>query len=521
MHIKTLFKKLKVLSFATAAIIAVNPLTISAYELNSPTQQQIIDMYNQHPFTTIPDTTYDESYSLSVPYGTGSVTLSTQEQALNAVNFCRYVAGLPADLQLNSEYTQKAQTGSLVNAVNDVLSHYPTQPEGMSDDMFNLGYDGTSHSNIASGFYNLPQSIIEYMDDSDTYNIGVLGHRRWVLNPKMQKTGFGMVGKYAAMYAIDRTRQQEFTGDYVCWPGKNMPYELYDTIFGDTYAFSVTLGNRYDTPALADVQVTVTSTKLNKTWNLDSTKQNTSGEFLNVENSYYGTPKCIIFSVGEKFPEDDLISVRITGIKKNGVESPISYSVQMFNMFEHDFQTEYDVYLGQTINVATSNPIDCNAYMWSWTTNGIDVTTRLNSAFVTGKKVGKSYMRATKKNDGTLTNITVNVLPIDLELKYQLLNIGDGTYGLRLVLIADEDAVKNVDSATAWFTIPGEGDSATLNINRAYRSIIAAGKTVWAGEGKVFLLGKIIGIPQEMLNGVVGHFKFGNQTVDKTVNFSS
>ncbi|MDO5124876.1 MAG: CAP domain-containing protein [Ruminococcus sp.] len=512
-------KKTITISFAMAVVAVAGALTTSAYDLNNPTQQEIIDRFNQYPFTTSGGSVYTEEYSLTSPYEKGEIAYDEQTEALNAVNFCRFVAGLPADLQIKDEFIEMCQAGSLVNAVNDLLSHTPTQPAGMSTDLYNLGYSGTSHSNIAMGYENIPGTIFGYMDDSDTRNIEVVGHRRWILNPKMLYTGFGNVTKYSGMYAHDFSRTQNFTGDYICWPAKNMPYEIYDSVFAKTYAFSCTLGNAYDEPSLANVKVKVTSSKLGKSWDIDSTCQDMSGVYLNVDNQNYGMKKCIIFSVGEKFPEDDKITVTITGIKKYGFEKTITYNVQMFNMFEnHGFKEEYSLYEGDTLCISTVNPIDANMYKWSYMVTGcLDIKFTPSYVEVKGLKAGATKMFATKSNDGTKYNFVVNVLPRPDDVQYQLVDKGNGIYGLRFLLTANESDVLNVDKLQLYYNVPQFGNTKTFDISKAYKSVIEDGKTTAAGSGKVFVIGNNLEMPEEYLNGVTAYFKLGEKTYSTVV----
>lgn len=302
----------------------------STYTINYPTQEQIINKYSQLGLNFNSKTAYTEKYSLNAPYATGDISDYDRQNALNALNFCRYIAGLPADVEILPEYNKYAQAASLVNAANGELNHEPVKPSGMSDDLYKIGYDGSNHSNLASGYYNLAKSIVEgYMEDSDSNNIDRVGHRRWILFPELKYTGIGQVGEYSALYCHDNKRDGKFVGDYVAWPPPNMPMEIY-TSYSGNYSFSVTLGDSYDAPDLAKVKVEVTSAKLGKTWNLDRASANIS-EYLTVSNEYYGDPKCIIFNVGI-FPDEDTVSVKITGITKGGVESPITYNVNFFSM---------------------------------------------------------------------------------------------------------------------------------------------------------------------------------------------
>lgn len=302
----------------------------SVYTIDYPTQDEIRNKYSQLGLDLNSKTSYTENYSLTAPYATGDISDYDRQNALNALNFCRYIAGLPDDVELLPEYNEYAQAASLVNAANSDLNHEPPQPAGMADDLYKMGYDGSGSSNLASGYYNLAESIIEgYMEDSDSTNIDRLGHRRWVLFPDLKYTGVGQVGKYSALYCHDNKRDGEFVGDYVAWPPPNMPMEIYNSYSGN-YAFSVTLGDSYDFPDLAKVKVEVSSAKLGKTWNLDRASTDYS-QYLTVSNEYYADPKCIIFNVGI-FPDNDTVSVNITGITKGGVESPISYDVNFFEL---------------------------------------------------------------------------------------------------------------------------------------------------------------------------------------------
>ena len=308
----------------------------AGYTLKLPTQDEIRAKYKEYNIDLNKAVTYTKDYSASAPYAMGDISDWDRINGLNALNFCRYIAGLPYDVQLKAEYNEYTQAASLVNAANNVLTHSPSKPAGMSDALYKMGADGAGSSNLSMGRTNIASCIIKgYMDDSDTSNIDRLGHRRWILNPDMKYTGFGLVGVYSATYAFDRSRSGSFTGDYVAWPPANMPYELYNSNPSrSAYAFSVTLGNAYDTPSISNVTVDISSAKLNKSWHLDKNCKDYS-KYLNVENSYYGNPKCIIFNV-DKFPVGDKITVTINGITKGGASAPITYTVNLFEL-EHKF----------------------------------------------------------------------------------------------------------------------------------------------------------------------------------------
>ena len=316
-----------------AATAIAKPTDVSAYELDYPTQEEIRQKYSEMEFSVLKNVEYTKDYSTKKPYDMGDISLDDRIQALNSVNFCRYLAGLPADVTLNDFYNVTTQAASLVNASNDVLTHYPSQPSEMSDELYKLGSNGAKSSNIASGFSNITSSVIDgYVADTDASNINRVGHRRWVLNPAMKQTGFGFVKNYTAMYAFDRTRSESFTGDYVTWPPKNMPNEIYtQSSYG--YAFSVSLNSSYEYPSLENITVDLSSKLLNKSWHLDKTSTDMKTNYLTVNNDGYGMNRCIIFNVGQ-FPENDTVSVKINGLKKDGISTSISYDVNFFDLLK-------------------------------------------------------------------------------------------------------------------------------------------------------------------------------------------
>lgn len=123
--------------------------------------------------------------------------------------------------------------------------------------------------------YHLVKS---WMNDGDAYNIDRVGHRRWILNPPMEKTGFGWVygshGTYAAMYAFDNWYEPT---DYygVAWPAQNMPVEF----FGSSYPWSISMGKEVDKSA---VKVTLVRQSNQKKWTFSEKK---ADGYFNVENS--------------------------------------------------------------------------------------------------------------------------------------------------------------------------------------------------------------------------------------------
>ena len=171
-----------------------------------------------------------------VAVGEGA-TLTPDVAKTLGMAFARYVAGLSPNVTLDSSFSELAQAASLVSCLNGGLSHSPSQPSGLSNELYQLGKKGAGSSNLSMGYRNPASSVLGYLSDSDRSNIQMVGHRRWVLNPTMGKTGFGYVGGYSAMYAFDRSNKSASESN-VAWPAQNMPVELFSST--DAWSLSTT-----------------------------------------------------------------------------------------------------------------------------------------------------------------------------------------------------------------------------------------------------------------------------------------
>lgn len=274
---------------------------------------------------------YAEAPVTSAPFAPGRLSDAALNSALKMLNQIRYIAGISDNVALDEQYNEKTQAAALVNYVNNTLSHTPSQPEGMSDELFALGQSGAGSSNIAWASWkgqSLNNTIVNsWMSDDDSFNISALGHRRWLLNPSMGKTGFGAVdgsrGTYSAVYSFDRSGQS--AAEYgVMWPAQNMPIEYFNTRF----PWSISMGKAVDA---SSVKVTLTRESDGQVWHFG--EEASDGDFY-VNNDGYGQKGCIIFrpskeSIGS-YSDGDSYHVEITGLPDGNV----SYTVNFFMLFK-------------------------------------------------------------------------------------------------------------------------------------------------------------------------------------------
>ena len=264
-------------------------------------QAEIAQLLKENPLDVSFDV-FDSAPSCTAPFAVGSVKATALQATVNRLNLMRRLAGLP-DVALDMRLCEDAQYSAVIQAYYGTLSHFPKQPDGMSDSFYEKAYTASSSSNIAAG-RTLTGSVDLWMDDSDGSNVDRLGHRRWQLNPTMGKVGFGYAEtdtgyrSYAAEKVFD-TSGRGCDYDFIAWPASgNFPSE----VFNSNTAWSVSLNpSQYQIPNYSEIieNVTVTLTRQadGKVWTFhgDHYDATSSGAFFNVDTAGYGIANCIIF----------------------------------------------------------------------------------------------------------------------------------------------------------------------------------------------------------------------------------
>lgn len=172
------------------------------------------------------------------PSDTADALAPDRHAALQRLRAYRRLCGLPfADLVLVPDWNARCDAAAETCRRLGRLDHHPQQPPDMDEARYRLGFDGASHSNLAMGG-SLAHSVDQYMDDSDPSNIDRIGHRRWCLNPPLQKLGFGHDGGYSAMWSMDQSGSAPRNLDLVLYPPHGYtPVDL----FSPRRAFSIGL----------------------------------------------------------------------------------------------------------------------------------------------------------------------------------------------------------------------------------------------------------------------------------------
>lgn len=277
--------------------------------------------------------------TVTAPYQLGKVHNRELTDALNSTNFARYLAYLPGNVKMNASYNQEAQAASLVNAVNQQISHNPKQPKGMNKAMYDLGFLGASTSNIGIGYSSIVESIqVGYMPDESNANRASVGHRRWILSPRLREVGFGFAtdtnGRgHTAMKVVapDMWDNPSATYDMIAWPSKTA---FPTNFFGGKDPWSVSLNDDiYDASKTNHVTVQLTRVKDGKKWTFSRAK---ADGYFNINKETIGhTPYTIIFQPNDidKYRQDEQYKVQISNVyKKNGQQTTVQFETTFFDL---------------------------------------------------------------------------------------------------------------------------------------------------------------------------------------------
>jgi hypothetical protein len=237
-----------------------------------------------------------------------SALVVAREAGLRQLKAYRYLCEVPwENLELDEEMTKCAQAAAeLLDKVGQ-LTHDPKNP-GLPQEQYETGLKGCRNGNLNLLHRTLPRTVDMWIDDSDPPNIERVGHRRWCLNPALQKTGLGMTSKFAAMWSMDTSQKNVPDYDFVCFPPRGfLPVSMFQT----DVSWSISLNpKKYKAPdASARVKLYRADAKyqpIGKPLDLALSKINLDG---------FGIPNCIVFMPKEKTAVGNRYWVDVEGVK--------------------------------------------------------------------------------------------------------------------------------------------------------------------------------------------------------------
>ena len=267
-----------------------------------------------------------------------ALTPDAEASMLEYVRFMRWLAGVDEPLELREQYTRLAQDGALLLAVADMPAHALPQPEKFPDALYESASAGIGGSNLASINWMdtdvLFAAIEHFQRDEGGYNRFALGHRRWLLSPALQHTGFGMANAesgmtYVTMYVHDFTAEKVGHWEHIAWPAAGaFPAEY---MYGAT-PWSVTFNERIYPAEQPVMKITAECEQTGERFVMDRQAQEDAADAYWINADRYGIGWSLIFrpASAQEFEQNQVWNIRIEDIMRvDGSLTTIEYDVRM------------------------------------------------------------------------------------------------------------------------------------------------------------------------------------------------
>ena len=148
----------------------------------------------------------------------GSLSQNAIDNTTRIVNLYRFLTGMP-EVTHDAVFNGKAQACALMMRANNTIAHVPPK----TWKCYNAdGAEAAKKSNLSTA--GTVKSVDRYMVDSGAHNAPTLGHRRWILNNKLDKIGVGSAGaKFSCLWVIGGKGNAK--KPWVAWPAAGrVPY---------------------------------------------------------------------------------------------------------------------------------------------------------------------------------------------------------------------------------------------------------------------------------------------------------
>lgn len=143
----------------------------------------------------------------------GDVPQNTMDKIFMRIAYFRKASGLNNTISENETKSEQAQQAALMMKANGALDHFP--PETWKCYSVS-GKDGAGNSLLTQT--RNAEAVDSYMRDAGASN-GPVGHRRWLLWPRLQEIGVGNTDNTNAIWVLGNAgTAPEDAPEFISWP---------------------------------------------------------------------------------------------------------------------------------------------------------------------------------------------------------------------------------------------------------------------------------------------------------------
>ncbi len=145
----------------------------------------------------------------------GNVPQEMMDKIFDRLNYFRKAVGLNNTVSENATKSEKAQAAALMMDANNKLDHFP--PDSWK--CYSADGSEAAGKSLLTTARNA-ESVDSYMRDAGSNN-GPVGHRRWLLWPRLQEIGVGNTAQANAIWVIGNAGSTPADApEFISWPPK-------------------------------------------------------------------------------------------------------------------------------------------------------------------------------------------------------------------------------------------------------------------------------------------------------------
>lgn len=168
---------------------------------------------------------------------TGKLKDSQKQQAVDVLNHMRSLHGLQP-VTYDYAHDNEVMQSTLMMAANKKMSHNFSSSSKCFTTAGNIGSQTSNIAYMGGGLFSAERSLILWLTDEHNVSSGDtrVGHRRWLLNPFLQKISYGMSAEsensyswsaLKVIYDNNHTIPSGIQQNYVAYPVGNYPSKYF------------------------------------------------------------------------------------------------------------------------------------------------------------------------------------------------------------------------------------------------------------------------------------------------------
>ncbi|WP_209400810.1 CAP domain-containing protein [Pseudozobellia sp. WGM2] len=277
-------------------------------DLNNSARVEALNLYQDFYLASSTSTSTELWTGDEASCNPGTTPQTIKDKIFLRLDYYRKAVGLNNTLTENSLKSTKSQDAALMMHTNGSLNHFPPNSWKCFSD---AGKEAAANSLLTS--ISGAAAIDSYIRDQGAEN-GPVGHRRWLLWPRLQEMGIGNTNRYNALWVIGNAGTAPADApDFIAWPPEGF---IPKQVVYPRWSFSI---------ANADFSTTTVRMKYKNGGTVSLQTEDLSEAF--ADNTIVWQPDLNLNTI----KSDTTFVVTLKSVVINGEETDFEYEVVVFD----------------------------------------------------------------------------------------------------------------------------------------------------------------------------------------------